>query len=41
MFLGKHADVFFIFVQTFRMISASFQTSEHKSPIAPYDSPTS
>lgn len=41
MFLGKHADVFFIFVQTFRMISASFKTSECSNPILPHDSQTS
>lgn len=35
MFLGKHADVFYFFVQTFHMISASFKTSGYSNPIPP------
>lgn len=41
MFLGKHADVFYFFVQTFHMISASFKTSGYNNPIPPHDSQTS
>lgn len=41
MFLGKHADVFYFFVQTFRTISASFKTSGYSNPIPPHDSRTS
>lgn len=32
MFLGKHADVFYFFVQTFHMISVSFKTSGCNNP---------
>lgn len=38
MFSGKHADVFYFFVQTFHMISASFKTSGYNNPIPPHDS---
>lgn len=41
MFLGKHADVFYFFVQTFRTISASFKTSGYSNPIPSHDSQTS
>lgn len=41
MFLGKHADVFYFFVQTFRTISASFKTSGCNNLIPPHDSQTS
>lgn len=41
MFLGKHADVFYFFVQTFYMISASFKTSGYSNPIPSHDSQTS
>lgn len=41
MFLRKHADVFYFFVQTFRTISASFKTSGYSNPIPPHDSQTS
>lgn len=35
MFLGKHADVFYFFVQIFHMISAFFKTSGCSNPIPP------
>lgn len=41
MFSGKHADVFYFFVQTFHMISASFKTSGYNNPIPPHDLQTS
>lgn len=41
MFLGKHADVFYFFVQTFYMISASFKTSGYSNPMPSHDSQTS